>query len=90
MGKYRDGSPRGWEARVGDLRITVHRHIDDAGGVFATCDTIGMSRHRIGDAPITEDHKVLALRAVRESIMQLDRLTSEWDLVVRTSRTDAP
>ena len=29
LGTLKDGTPRGWEPRVGHLRITVHMHVDD-------------------------------------------------------------
>jgi hypothetical protein len=79
LGNLNDGTPRGWEARVGRLRITIHTHVDDPAGSFVSCYEISMERHRIGDMPMTEASKPAALRAVRARIEELYDLTVGWD-----------
>jgi hypothetical protein len=79
LGTLRDGTPRGWETKVGKLRVTVHTHIDNPAGVFVTCHEIGMDRHQIGDAPMTKAIRPVALRSVREYIVGLCNLTIGWD-----------
>jgi hypothetical protein len=79
LGRYRDGSLRGWETRVGPMRITLHGHIDEPSGVFVSCHEAGLDRYRIGHAPMRVEHKSSALRAIRKKLQMLFELTSGWD-----------
>jgi len=53
--------------KIGALEILLHRFIGDPNGRYLTCHALGISQRRIGEGPLDDEAKKIAVKAVYET-----------------------